>query len=134
MSDKAIRAALETRLSAIGSPLATAWENLEFEPTPGVPYQRVSILRAEPENPELSGTLVRLSGFMQVTLFYPQADGPGAAEAKAEAIRAHFPRKLTLSSGGVSVVIDPTPYVMQGFADGDRWAVPVRVPYFSNIS
>lgn len=133
MSDKAIRAALEARLDLLAPALATAWENAPFKPTVGTPHQRVHLLRAEPENLSSSGASKRLSGFMQVMLFYPQNKGPGDAETRAEALRAHFPTALTLVNSGVSVVIEGTPYIMAGFKDGAWWAVPVRVPYFANI-
>jgi hypothetical protein len=132
MSDAKVRAALETRLNAMVPALATAWENSAFMPVTGTPYQRVHVLRAEPENPTYD-SFRRLLGFMQVTLMYPQAEGPGAAEARAELIRAQFPKGLALANGGVTVTVDKTPYVLAGAEEEDRWVLPVRVPYFANI-
>lgn len=133
MSDAAIRVALETRLDALAPALATAWENLPFKPVRSTPYQRVHIMRAEPESLSSSGRTRRLGGLLQVMLLYPLNSGPGNAEARAELLRQHFPAALTMVSGGVSVLVEKEPYVMSGFRDGDRWAVPVRVPYFANI-
>jgi hypothetical protein len=132
VSDVAIRAAIEMRLAAMVPPLDTAWENAAYSPVTNKPYQRVSMMRARPENPTYD-TFKRKLGVMQITLFYPQANGPSAAETRADSIGAWFPRGLTLQSGGITVLIDGTAYVMAGFQDGDRWAVPVRVPYFANI-
>lgn len=135
MSTAKIRAALETRLSLMLPKLATAYENAQFVPAQGTPYQRANLLSAEPENPEAgSGTFRRELGVFQVTLFYPLSKGPGAAEARADAIKAHFPRGLSLQNAGITVTIDRTAHVMPGFVDEDRWAVPVRISYFSNIS
>lgn len=133
MSDAAIRVAIEVRLAAMSPPLDTAYENAPYSPIAGTPYQRIELMRAQPENPTYD-TFKRKLGVMQVTLMYPQSAGPRDAEARADAIGAWFPRGLTLASGGVTVTIDGTAYVMAGFQDGDRWAVPVRVPYFANIS
>lgn len=133
MSDKLIRAALEVRLAALAPTLATAYENQDFAPTPGTPYQRVNLMRAQPENPTYDA-FKRKSGLLQVTLMYPLGDGPGAADTRADLLAAWFPRGLSLVSGGITVIVDGTPYVMGGFVDEDRWSVPVRVPYFSNIS
>lgn len=134
MSEALVRQALEVRLAAIASPLPTAWENADFTPpADGAAWQRVDLLRAEPENPEF-GPMKRLLGVLQVTLFYPASDGPGDADAKAVAIADWFKRGTTLAQGGVTVTIDKTPYVMPGFRDGNSWAVPVRIPYYSNIS
>lgn len=136
MSDLLIRQALETRLAALVPALETAHENMKFTPKDGTPYQRVDFLPAEPENPTIDD-FRRFLGVMQVTLLYPIGGGVGTAMERAEAIRAHFPRRLSLSSGGIVVTIHRTPYIMPGFRDvrdENRWAVPVRVPYFSNVS
>lgn len=133
MSDASIRAALETRLAAQTPPIDTAYENATYSPSAATPYQRVELMRAQPENPTYDAFKRKL-GVMQVTLMYPQATGPGAAEARADALSAWFPRGLTLTSGAVTVIIDKTAYVMAGFQDGDRWSVPVRISYYSNIS
>lgn len=133
MSEKKIRAALEERLAALGPALSTAYENQDFTPVPGTAYQRVNLLRADPEDPEF-GPMKRHLGIFQVTLFYPQGDGPGTAEARADLLVAHFKRKTSLTKDGVVVTIDGTPRVLPGFNDGDRWVVPVRIPYFSHIN
>lgn len=133
MSDVAIRAALEQRLAAQAPALSTAYENVDFSPADGVPYQRVNLMRATPENPTFDG-FTRELGILQVTLMYPLGAGPGVAELRAKALKEWFPRRLNISSGGIVVVIDGAAYVMAGFRDEDRWAVPVRIPYFSNIS
>lgn len=133
MSEKKIRAALEERLVALGPALATAYENQNFTPPVGAPYQRAFLLRAEPENPEQGNRFTRFAGIFQVSLFYLQGKGPGEAEARADLLIAHFPRNLTMIKDGIKVQVDGTPYVMPGFADGDRWVVPVRVPYFANV-
>ncbi len=133
MSEAAIRAALETRLSLLTPALSTAWENVTFSPDETLPYQRAHLLRAQPENPTFD-TFKRKLGVLQVTLFYPQQDGPANADARADLLAAWFPRGLAMTSGGYVVTVDGTPYVMPGFQDEDRWAVPVRIPYYSNIS
>lgn len=133
MSEAAIRKALETRLSIIAGPLATAWDNADFDPTPGTPYQRVALLTAETENPAQGSVFTRYLGILQITLMYPTGDGASNADVRAELIRAWFPRNLSLVNSGVTVTIDKTPYKMTGFVDGDRWAVPIRIPYYANV-
>lgn len=132
MSDVAIRAALEKRLDAMAPALATVWENMPYEPVNGTPYQKVDLLRAQPENPTID-SFVRKHGIMQVSLFYEQMKGPGAAEARADAIVAWFPYRLSLIEAGVTVFIDGTPWVKAGSPDGDRWMVPVLIPYHANF-
>jgi len=133
MSVAIIRKLMETRLAAMSPALATAWENSTYTPVAGVPYQRVEFLRAEPETPTMD-TFRREIGIMQVTLMYPLNKGAGDAESRAELIRAQFPKALRLSGSGINVDFASSPHVMSGFRDEDRWAAPVRVRYFSNIS
>ena|SRR3990167_5476424 len=133
MSEPLIRAALEARLAAMSPALATAHENETYTPVNGTPYQRINLLRAQPENPE-AGTFRQALGIFQVTLFYPQNAGPGAAEARAKLIADWFPRALSLTASGVTVTISRAAYIMAGFQDGDRWACPVRIFYQANIA
>lgn len=132
MSEPAIRAALETRLGTMSPALATAYENQTYTPVAGTPYQKINLMRAQPANPE-AGTFQQAQGIFQVTLEYPQNVGPGVAEARAKAIADWFPRKLSLTVSGVIVTINRAAYIMAGFVDGDRWAVPVRLFYVANI-
>ena len=134
MSEPLIRAALETRLAALTltPALATAYENVAFTPVAGTPYQRVNLMRAQPANPE-AGRFQQMQGIFQVTLEYPQNVGPSAAETRAKAVADWFYRTLSLTASGVTVTINRASYIMAGFVDGDRWAVPVRIFYLANI-
>lgn len=133
MSAKAIRAALEAYLNTMTPALATAPENVNYTPTSGTPFQRINLLRANPENPTIGTTHYRELGVFQVSLHYPMNAGPSPAETRAELVRTHFKRGTTLTSGGITVTIDGTPTIASGFVDGDRWVVPVSIPYWANI-
>ena len=133
MSLTAIRSALAVRLNTVTPALATAWENSAFAvPAPTVPYQQVNVLFATPENPE-TGAGYRELGYMQVTLKYPLGVGPGLAELRAIALRAAFPKNLALTSGGVVTTISKTPAIGNGVVDGDRWSLPVKIPFHANL-
>ena len=127
-----IRAALEVALNAMSPSLSTAFENAPFTPVTGTPYQKVQLLFAEPVNTEF-GSRHRELGFMQVTLFYPLLVGAAAAAARAELIRTTFYRGAAFVNGGVTVTVSNTPEVSPGSVDGDRFAIPVKVRFFSNI-
>ena len=134
MSIKQIKAAMESRLLAIASPLPTQWENVLFSPpADGSEYQKVDMLPAAPANPTLGDGFFRELGLMQVLLSYPINKGSGAVYAKAEAIRDWFPRGLSLSSGGITVLIDRTPTVGPGRVANDRFLMPISIRYFANI-
>lgn len=133
MSDKIVQTLLETALRDNLAAMDTAYENVAFKPTPGAPYQRVEHLRANPENPEMTGNFKRLLGIMQVTLMYPQSKGAGAAMDRAALTAAYFRKGRQITGSGVTVTVGGAPHVMAGAVDGDRWSVPVRIPYFANI-
>jgi hypothetical protein len=133
MSRKAIRSALQVALNSITPALSTAWENASFNPVNGVPYQKVNLLFAQPENPEYGSSYVEL-GIFQVTLMYPLSAGTAAADERSEILMDTFKRGSSFSAGGYKIIIDRTPEVMGGMRDGDRWAVPVKIRWHTNIS
>lgn len=152
MSNALVRKALETRLNAMASGLATAWQNASFTPTAGVPYQQVHLIFAPPENPAY-GNYYREVGVFQVSLMYPQGTGPAAADARAQAIRDWFARGTTIQAfpagpsmvldfltqtyqvdPGIDVIIQRTPAIADGFPDGDRWRVPISIPFFASVN
>lgn len=134
MSDVLIQAALEARLATLSPALSTAYENGTFTPTPGTAYQRVNFLPNTPDDPTMGRKLTQFRGLFQVTVCYPLGAGRGAAQAKAEAIRSHFAPCQTLTSGAVNVQINDTTRIAAGYPDGDRYCIPVTVPWFAWIA
>lgn len=130
MSSVAIRAALETALAAMTPALDTAWENTVPAPVADVPYQRVKMVFADPENAEIGPTFLE-RGYMQVDLLYPAGTGAGAAQARVELLRAAFYRGRALTASGQSVLVERTPSILPGFDDAGRYCVPVRIPFRS---
>lgn len=134
MSQVAIRRAIEQRLYTMDVPaFPTAWENASFKPTPDTAYQRAEMVPGISENVSNMAAFTRELGFYQVTLMFPLQAGPNPAESRFEAIKARFPKGLQITQDGVTVTISGTPYRQQGSKDGDRWSVPVRIPYYANI-
>jgi hypothetical protein len=133
VSEVLIRAAFEQRLNAMSPALSTAFENVPFTPVNGTPYQRVTLLAADPENPSIGASLHRAIGIFQVSLFYPVNAGPAAAWTRAQLIRTTFPRALSMASGGVTVHVTNTPAIALGSPEPDRYSVLVRIPYHASI-
>lgn len=134
MSLVKVRAALETALNAITPTIDTAWENASYTPVSGTPYQQVNLLAARPENPTFGDGFYRENGYLQISLCYPIGAGPVDADTRAELLRTSFPRAKTLLSGGVTVVVSGTPEISPARIDGDRYVVPVKIPFFANIN
>lgn len=131
MSQLNIRSALETALAAMTPSLSVAYENASFTPVAGTPYQQAHILFADPANPE-AGSGYQELGFMQVTLKYPLQAGAAAAAARAAMLRTTFKKNTSFTKSGTIVTVNRTPTIGNGVVDGDRWSVPVKIPFISN--
>jgi len=125
-----IRTALETKLNALTPTLATAWESVPFTPVVGTAYQQVNLMIADTLNPTLGGTHYRIKGFMQVLLCYPPNAGATTAATSADLLVNHFKRGTSLTSGGITVIIDKTPSIAPALIDGVLYKIPVSI-YFS---
>jgi len=134
MSVVSTRTALETQLATVTfTGGATAYENVPYTPVAGTPYQACYCLFASPDNPTMGDGFNRILGIFQVSLFYPLNTGPGAAATQAELIKTAFARGSSFTSGTVTVHIDRTPEISTGRVDGDRFHVPVRIPFYADI-
>jgi hypothetical protein len=133
-----VRKLLEERLASLAPSLPTAYENVKFDRSQNVPFQEVVLMPAGVEDPTF-GTpggpgLRREIGLVQIKLFYPEAAGSGAATARAEAVRSHYPRGLTLTQANVRVMIVKSPAIGPGRPDGGFWALPVSVYYSADVT
>lgn len=136
MSATKVRVALETALAAMTPALATIWENKSSAaPVRGTPWQEPTILFSRPGNTALGANYYQERGVFQVALHYPSGNGAGAAEARAELIRAAFPRGSSFTSSGVSVRIPQTPRIGKGFTDTNHqeWILPVTVSFEADV-
>ncbi len=128
-----IRTALETQLNSLTPSIATAWESVPFTPVTGTPYQQINLFIADTLNPTLGDSMYRVKGFMQVTLCYPPNAGTKAASTRADLLVSHFKRAISLTSGGVTVLIDKTPSIAPAIIDGDRYKIPVSIYFTADI-
>lgn len=127
MSLPLIQAALEQRLATLTPAMATAYENATFTPVTGVAYQRIHMLVNRPVDHAVTMDVTEERGIFQVSLFYQQGTGRGAAQTRAELIKAMFKPPLTLTNGAVKVELMKTAHIGGGMPDGDRWMVPVSI-------
>ena len=125
-----IRTALEAKLNALTPSIATAWESVPFTPVVGTAYQQVNLMIADTLNPTMGGTHYRIKGFMQVLLCYPPNAGAKIAATRADLLVNHFKRGTSLTSAGITVIIDKTPSIAPALIDGVLYKIPVSI-YFS---
>lgn len=133
MSTQKIRQALEAHLKALDPTFPTAWQGVTFTPAAGQSYQEVYLLPAASQSTGLRQLTTVYRGVFQVTLCYASGHGVDDAEAKAEAIAAHFdPASTVLEKAGVVVRIEGRPSI-GGPLPGEpgRLRVPVSVRYVS---
>ncbi len=134
MSIPIIRKALEKKLAALIPAIATAFENAPFTPTAGTPYQRVNLLPNTPDNGTMGSAMYIEVGLFQVTLCYPMGVGPAAAETQAQAVRNHFKRSTSMTESSVTVLVTNTPRVSPAMIDGDRYCIPITVPWQAQVN
>ncbi len=133
MSVLKIRAALETALAAMSPALATAWENTAYTPTTGTPYQRVSMLFEPPVNTEY-GRGFQQGGMFVVALCWPQGAGTADLATRIELLRASFARGAAFTADGLTTQVARTPLILAAILEGDRYVVPVQVPFLATIT
>lgn len=109
-----------------------AWEGVAFKPLVGVPYQQVTMLPAEPENITY-GSGYRESGIFQVVLNYPPNEGTGDITARAEMIRAAFPRGASFTADGLTVNVRRTPQILPATLVGETLKMTVRFVYQADV-
>lgn len=132
MSLQDLKKALNTRLASLSPSIQTEWQNTQFKPTEGVPWQRATV-RHDP-NTSLGiteGSGRRWTGEFYIVLFYPRNKGSGAADARAQAILNHFYRGLNLVTSSMTVVCLEG-NVMTGVDEPTWFRLPVRIPFFAN--
>ncbi|MDO8912300.1 MAG: phage tail terminator-like protein [Phenylobacterium sp.] len=135
-SEQAMRGILQTRLLTLGWAEWTAFEGKGFadgrEPNGTIPYQEVETRFASAVPIGLARTDM-LGGTFQVRLMWPvaqvRASGIGAPNARAEAIKALFPRTWKQKTGGQTVKITRAPAITRGPPQGDRDVTIVRVRF-----
>lgn len=129
-----IRSLLEAKLATITPLLGTVYENLPssaYTPVAGTPYQTVQLLYAEPDDLCITNDLIKDSGIMQITLYYPLAKGSKDVEARAKLIRSTFPRGLKLTDASDNVIISKTPDMKNMGESADRFIYVVSIYYHS---
>lgn len=135
MSHTDVKKAIEKRLALVAGALPTARENMSFTPVVGTAYQRINFLRAAPDDLTQGRKMTRLQGIAQVSLFYlsPAATGTTLPDAMAASIAGMFKPVTMLTEGSTKVFITETATIATGYADGDRWVVPVSIPWYADV-
>ena len=125
------RLAFEEAINAISPTIATAYENVSFTPSSGVPYQELYDIPASNDQLFTISAEFEGLGIFQITLKYPSGKGTKDVSNRAELYVSSFPVGTVLTKGTTKVHIIQTPKVNILGVDGDRYVVAVSINYKS---
>ena len=126
-----IQQALETKVKQLNLGLEFAWENVSYDPKPGVPYMRVIHVPVKTEKMNVgTNGVMDTEGIMVLGLNYPAGVGGGAAMSKADTIAAAFIPGTSFAAGSGDVVVRSTTMEAKERASNpDWWVLPVLIHY-----
>lgn len=101
----AVRGALQSNLDNVsGLPSSVAYEGVEFDPSPGTAFARVSVINTT-KTPDMPGATAYHEGIFQIDLYYPHGFGTNAIEQASDAVRAAYGAGTVLFNSGVAVTL-----------------------------
>ena len=125
------RLAFEEAINAISPTIATAYENVSFTPSSGVPYQELYDIPSTNDHLFIDNSEFEGLGIFQITLKYPSGAGMKAVSNRAELYVSSFPVGRKLTKNGDVITVLQTPKVNNLGVDGDRVIVAVSINYKS---
>ena len=125
------RLAFEEAINAINPTIATAYENVSFTPSSGVPYQELYDIPASNNHLFMDNAEFEGLGIFQITLKYPSGAGMKTVSNRAELYVSSFPVGRKLTKNGDIITVLQTPKVNNLGVDGDRVIVAVSINYKS---
>ena len=123
------RLAFEEAINAINPTIATAYENVSFTPTSGVPYQELYDIPASNNHLFIDNSEFEGLGIFQITLKYPSGQGMKTVSNRAELYVSSFPCGRKLTKNGDTITVLQTPKVNNLGIEGDRVVVAVSINY-----
>jgi hypothetical protein len=133
MSLAPIQAALDARLQALTG-IDIAWQGTAYQPATGRPFLMVR-MSGRNRRPMGAGPIAAhiWEGFYQINVMWPAGEGTQPALVQADALVAHFPRALTLTTTAGSRVVIENTTVQPDYDAGDWVSVPVLINWFCNV-
>ena len=133
MSVAKIRSALEARLASISAGVIdTVYENVNYTPITGRPYQRC-FLHVFSDEPIGSDIETRFRGIFYVRLDYQHGIGAKQIQDRAQIIKNAFNLKTTLTKDNLRVYVDKQPDFKIEGNDGDRFCGIVEIRFITNL-
>jgi len=127
-----IKRAAERHLSTLTPTKPTGYEGVSFTPPTGL-YQRVQFRIERPEDPVLGTGFHRERVTMQIFVAGELNKGTAEVLARAELIRNHFSKGLTLLENNVRIHVLRTPQVAGPTITTDRLVCPVIIELVAEV-
>ena len=122
-----IETAFGQRLSTMTGALPIVWPNKATEAAK--PYFDVQHVPTSNDSPALSGGGEVQRGYFVVTVVTASNAFSTSANTNAEAVKAHFPKGLTMNAGSRKMRVWRPAQMLSAFADEVDWRQPVRIDY-----
>lgn len=127
-----IKRAAERKLNALTPVVQTAWEGVSFNPPDGL-YQRVQFTIQSPDDPVLGTGFHRERMTMQVFVVGAANKGTSEVINRAELIRNHFAKGLTLQEGNIRIHVLSTPQIAGNTIVSERVICPVLIQLVAEV-
>ncbi len=122
-----IRASLTAQAKTAASfPTQVAYEDYFFQPTPGTPYARLTLIPSQSKPFSVDGGTSNTNGLFQVDIFCPAQAGTADAEARADNVMSVFRTGLRLAAGIDTIKIE-TSQRARAMVDASWIMIPVTV-------
>ncbi len=131
MNAAAIADALLARCAtlAVGSPpLPVSYPDVPFSPPADGKYLEVSDFTNRPAWEGVTTGRVD-QGLLQITVVWPKDEGVIKPKAIADAVAAHFPKGLRLTSGAARVKVSAGPWAASPLLGGGETRIPITIPW-----
>lgn len=122
-----IETAFGQQLAAMAGVLPIVWPNKATEAVK--PFLDVQHIPTSNDSLALSGGGEVQRGYFIVTVVTASNSFSSSANANAEAVKAQFPKGLTLNAGSRKMRVWRPAQMLGSFADEVDWRQPVRVDY-----
>jgi len=128
------RSALEQAIVGVtGFPSSSnrAWENVSFSPVTGTPWARMTFIPTSRKPATIGNNpIYKNTGILVVNAYFPEGDGPNAADALADNILSAFNVDTLLTVNTTNVRIQFAER-RQGVENSPWYMVPVIIYWFA---
>lgn len=124
-----IETAFGQRLTGISPAPSVVWPNKFPATLPARPFLAVQHVPTSNDSLALSGGGEVQRGYFTVTVVIARDIFTTPANTLAAAIKARFPKGLTLTAGTRKMRVWRPAQMLPGFVDGSDWRLPVRIDY-----